>query len=84
MLSLHLKLTIQKKQIEYCLDSHVLLLQTRKYSFSLTVVITLLQEKPDGQKYTYECQHGEKECLGNMIEVTSGTKHTHGAAKFKY
>nr|ADJ21806.1 gamma-interferon-inducible lysosomal thiol reductase [Oplegnathus fasciatus] len=27
------------------------------------------QEKPDGQKYTYECQHGEQECLGNMIET---------------
>lgn len=26
-------------------------------------------EKPDGQKYTYECQHGEQECLGNMIET---------------
>lgn len=27
------------------------------------------QEKPDGQKYIYECQHGEQECLGNMIET---------------
>ncbi|XP_017286826.1 gamma-interferon-inducible lysosomal thiol reductase [Kryptolebias marmoratus] len=27
------------------------------------------QEKPDGQKYTYQCQHGEQECLGNMIET---------------
>ncbi|XP_037537941.1 gamma-interferon-inducible lysosomal thiol reductase-like [Nematolebias whitei] len=27
------------------------------------------QEKPDGQKYTYMCQHGEQECLGNMIET---------------
>ncbi|XP_034742813.1 gamma-interferon-inducible lysosomal thiol reductase [Etheostoma cragini] len=27
------------------------------------------QEKPDGQKYSYECQHGEQECLGNMIET---------------
>ncbi|XP_053186265.1 gamma-interferon-inducible lysosomal thiol reductase-like [Scomber japonicus] len=27
------------------------------------------QEKPDGQKYKYECQHGEPECLGNMIET---------------
>ncbi|KAM9718790.1 gamma-interferon-inducible lysosomal thiol reductase isoform 2-T2 [Menidia menidia] len=27
------------------------------------------QEKPDGQKYQFECQHGEKECLGNMIET---------------
>ncbi|XP_035526033.1 gamma-interferon-inducible lysosomal thiol reductase [Morone saxatilis] len=27
------------------------------------------QEKPVGQKYTYECQHGEQECLGNMIET---------------
>lgn len=26
------------------------------------------QEKPDGHKYTYECQHGKPECLGNMIE----------------
>ncbi|XP_040910331.1 gamma-interferon-inducible lysosomal thiol reductase [Toxotes jaculatrix] len=26
-------------------------------------------EKPDGQKYTFECQHGEQECLGNMIET---------------
>ncbi|KAF0047117.1 hypothetical protein F2P81_000750 [Scophthalmus maximus] len=25
-------------------------------------------EKPDGQKYIFECQHGEQECLGNMIE----------------
>lgn len=31
--------------------------------------VSPLQEKPDGQKYTYECQHGEAECLGNMIEV---------------
>ncbi|XP_045907426.1 gamma-interferon-inducible lysosomal thiol reductase [Micropterus dolomieu] len=27
------------------------------------------QEKSAGQKYTYECQHGEQECLGNMIET---------------
>ncbi|XP_060900350.1 gamma-interferon-inducible lysosomal thiol reductase [Labrus mixtus] len=27
------------------------------------------KEKPDGQKYIYECQHGEQECLGNMIET---------------
>ncbi|KAL6104358.1 ifi30 [Pungitius sinensis] len=27
------------------------------------------QEKPDGQKFNYECQHGEQECLGNMIET---------------
>lgn len=27
------------------------------------------QEKPDGTKYTFECQHGEPECLGNMIET---------------
>ncbi|XP_069013131.1 gamma-interferon-inducible lysosomal thiol reductase [Embiotoca jacksoni] len=27
------------------------------------------QEKPDGQKYVFECQHGEDECLGNMIET---------------
>ncbi|XP_026229580.1 gamma-interferon-inducible lysosomal thiol reductase [Anabas testudineus] len=27
------------------------------------------QEKHDGQKYTFECQHGEQECLGNMIET---------------
>ncbi|KAM4552879.1 gamma-interferon-inducible lysosomal thiol reductase [Odontesthes bonariensis] len=27
------------------------------------------QEKPDGQKYTFACQHGEQECLGNMIEA---------------
>ncbi|XP_037644568.1 gamma-interferon-inducible lysosomal thiol reductase [Sebastes umbrosus] len=27
------------------------------------------QEKPDGEKFTYECQHGEPECLGNMIET---------------
>ncbi|CAJ1071803.1 gamma-interferon-inducible lysosomal thiol reductase-like [Xyrichtys novacula] len=27
------------------------------------------REKPDGQKYVYECQHGEEECLGNMIET---------------
>lgn len=26
-------------------------------------------EKQVGQKYTYECQHGEEECLGNMIET---------------
>ncbi|XP_028988673.1 gamma-interferon-inducible lysosomal thiol reductase [Betta splendens] len=26
-------------------------------------------EKHDGKKYTYECQHGEQECLGNMIET---------------
>lgn len=27
------------------------------------------QEKPDGQKYIFECQHGKQECLGNMIET---------------
>ncbi|KAK9539031.1 hypothetical protein VZT92_004165 [Zoarces viviparus] len=27
------------------------------------------QEKPDGQKYAFVCQHGEQECLGNMIET---------------
>ncbi|XP_061587205.1 gamma-interferon-inducible lysosomal thiol reductase [Cololabis saira] len=27
------------------------------------------QEKPDKDKYTFECQHGEQECLGNMIET---------------
>jgi len=27
------------------------------------------QEKPDGDKYVFECQHGEEECLGNMIET---------------
>ncbi|MED6272065.1 hypothetical protein CHARACLAT_026555 [Characodon lateralis] len=26
-------------------------------------------EKPDGQKYIYECQHGKQECLGNMMET---------------
>ncbi|XP_067330043.1 gamma-interferon-inducible lysosomal thiol reductase [Channa argus] len=26
-------------------------------------------EKHDGQKYIYQCQHGEPECLGNMIET---------------
>ncbi|XP_054623696.1 gamma-interferon-inducible lysosomal thiol reductase-like [Dunckerocampus dactyliophorus] len=28
------------------------------------------QEKPDGSKYIFKCQHGEQECLGNMIQVT--------------
>uniref|UniRef100_A0A1A8FJE9 Gamma-interferon-inducible lysosomal thiol reductase n=2 Tax=Nothobranchius korthausae TaxID=1143690 RepID=A0A1A8FJE9_9TELE len=27
------------------------------------------QEKPDGQKFTFQCQHGEQECLGNMMET---------------
>ncbi|XP_070700835.1 gamma-interferon-inducible lysosomal thiol reductase [Pempheris klunzingeri] len=27
------------------------------------------QEKPDGKKYIFECQHGEDECVGNMIET---------------
>uniref|UniRef100_A0A3P8TDQ8 Gamma-interferon-inducible lysosomal thiol reductase n=1 Tax=Amphiprion percula TaxID=161767 RepID=A0A3P8TDQ8_AMPPE len=27
------------------------------------------QEKLIGQKYVFECQHGEEECLGNMIET---------------
>ncbi|XP_041805593.1 gamma-interferon-inducible lysosomal thiol reductase [Chelmon rostratus] len=27
------------------------------------------QEKHDGQKYIFECQHGQQECLGNMIET---------------
>ncbi|XP_026170303.1 gamma-interferon-inducible lysosomal thiol reductase [Mastacembelus armatus] len=27
------------------------------------------QEKPDEQKYIFLCQHGEQECLGNMIET---------------
>ncbi|XP_056246549.1 gamma-interferon-inducible lysosomal thiol reductase-like [Seriola aureovittata] len=26
-------------------------------------------EKPDGQKFVFDCQHGEQECLGNMIET---------------
>ncbi|GLD51150.1 gamma-interferon-inducible lysosomal thiol reductase isoform X1 [Lates japonicus] len=26
-------------------------------------------EKEQGQKYIFECQHGEQECLGNMIET---------------
>lgn len=37
---------------------------------------TLFQEKPDKDKYVYECQHGEQECLGNMIEVTLLFRHT--------
>lgn len=35
-----------------------------------------LQEKPDGKKYIFECQHGEQECLGNMIEVKVQRKYT--------
>ncbi|RVE60975.1 hypothetical protein OJAV_G00165970 [Oryzias javanicus] len=27
------------------------------------------QEKTEGTKYVFECQHGEDECLGNMIET---------------
>ncbi|KAM9844510.1 gamma-interferon-inducible lysosomal thiol reductase [Aulostomus maculatus] len=27
------------------------------------------QEKPDGDKYIFECQHGEEECFGNTIET---------------
>lgn len=27
------------------------------------------QEKFDGQKYLFTCQHGEPECLGNMIQA---------------
>nr|XP_057925040.1 gamma-interferon-inducible lysosomal thiol reductase-like [Doryrhamphus excisus] len=27
------------------------------------------QEKPDGGKYIFKCQHGEQECLGNMIQA---------------
>ncbi|XP_028284441.1 gamma-interferon-inducible lysosomal thiol reductase [Parambassis ranga] len=27
------------------------------------------QEKPDGSKYIFECQHGAQECLGNTIET---------------
>nr|AUF83055.1 interferon-gamma-inducible-lysosomal thiol reductase [Trachinotus ovatus]AWJ95314.1 GILT protein [Trachinotus ovatus] len=26
-------------------------------------------EKPEGQKFIFQCQHGEQECLGNMIET---------------
>lgn len=37
----------------------------RKY----TVAIIPFQETYDGHKYIFECQHGEEECLGNMIEV---------------
>lgn len=39
-----------------------------------------LQEKPDGKKYIFECQHGEQECLGNMIEVKVQRKYTRGDA----
>lgn len=34
-----------------------------------TVAIIPLQETYDGHKYIFECQHGEGECLGNMIQV---------------
>ncbi|XP_068613745.1 gamma-interferon-inducible lysosomal thiol reductase-like [Brachionichthys hirsutus] len=27
------------------------------------------QEKPYGQRYNFACQHGEQECLGNMIQT---------------
>lgn len=33
-----------------------------------------LQEKYDGQKYVFECQHGQQECLGNLIEVKAQKK----------
>lgn len=50
-----------------------------KKSWLLTdesVAFTPPQEKHDGQKYIYDCQHGEQECLGNMIEVTLQPKCT--------
>lgn len=34
-----------------------------------TVAIIAFQETYDGHKYIFECQHGEEECLGNMIQV---------------
>lgn len=34
-----------------------------------------LQETHDGQRYIFKCQHGEQECLGNMIEVKLQTTY---------
>lgn len=33
------------------------------------------QETHDGQRYIFKCQHGEPECLGNMIEVKLQTTY---------
>lgn len=35
----------------------------------LTLPTLLSQESYDGKEYHFTCQHGEEECLGNMIEV---------------
>lgn len=39
------------------------------YKMISFILLVPLQEKLDGEKYKFECQHGPQECLGNMIEV---------------
>lgn len=41
-----------------------------------TVAISPFQEKYDGKKYVFQCQHGEQECQANMVEVKLQTKCT--------
>lgn len=38
--------------------------------------VSPFQEKYDAHKYTFKCQHGEQECLANMIAVKLQTKCT--------
>lgn len=44
-------------------------MKTARLLAEYTVAISLFQEKYDGRKYVFECQHGEQECLVNMIQV---------------
>lgn len=44
--------------------------------FVFVHAIIIFQEEYDGHKYIFNCQHGENECLGNMIEVQLQMKST--------
>lgn len=41
-----------------------------------TAAISPFQEKHGGHKYVFECQHGEQECLANMVQVKLQTNCT--------
>lgn len=46
------------------------------FQLEYAVAISPFQEKHEGDKYIFECQHGEQECLANMVEVKLQTKCT--------